>query len=788
MDQLTTSVDSALLVRPIDSNKCSEVELHEAWVESIDMDENEEMTLYSEIASLESTMTGRSFTPATAENYQIVQVDTNLANGIGYAIAVLSDLLAGSEYTVVSRSWSNGEGSNDVPVSELKALRHCLEFNAMYHCNLMWTTSNHYVVDLLAMTADQSAHELPNIYDQLTDIQAWINRKRIVLRSKWIPLRLNEFRGQLASLAATKGVREVKQDACVGQPGQAFPMGIFFTMVWSESKRSSIMAEIASNRERSPRAINPEEDEVSSNGSAEPREGNEDEIRNTAVIDEDATSTHSLLLPTSDFHSVQIVQSDASGVRTEGCGYVWSDLASLLTSSGYHWLSRVWQLEEYPYLAHSEAFELIALLHFCEHSIVPGSQVLWITDNVAAVNLVNQQNTHPAALTRNVLQRIFSLAVEKNCRINASWVPRTLNDIADYLSHLSANLSKPQVEGMDDGNANEAFPLALFFHAPTFGPPCPSSTAAASTTAARAPSITATGLSRGSAVFQGVRVQLECTRCNFVAAHPPALAQHMEMKHLSRRKRSCGVCKRYFHCSEDDLLIHQKTCLKVIPSPPEAAAVSRALGEHSAATISASQVAEEQWVVDLAESFVDKILRCKSKTYNVMAVVMKCKRMVDRPGCKSRVIKLLKADPRVELIKTVDAGGALAYFAPRSDTTVPTDVELSGGSDGEDAFDNDGLSHAMQKVVRFAEAEEPPGGSAVETTVGNDIYGSPATREDQVAISQRIVANKSKHVCLVCRRDNGLSAELRDAGYKWTALNQHCRAMHPGVKPSMTWK
>ena len=84
----------------------------------------------------------------------------------------------------------------------------------------------------------------------------------------------------------------------------------------------------------------------------------------------------------------------------------------------------------------SHCGELTALWHYVERSTASSCLLLWVSDNQAAVYGVNKVTCKPEeglAILSLILTRCDSLGIV----LLAFWVPRELNRVSDYLSHLS---------------------------------------------------------------------------------------------------------------------------------------------------------------------------------------------------------------------------------------------------------------------------------------------------------------------------------------------------------------
>jgi len=135
---------------------------------------------------------------------------------------------------------------------------------------------------------------------------------------------------------------------------------------------------------------------------------------------------------------IYVVQSDASG--EDGFGYVEGELYE--TNPSY--LSKRWSEVDFP--EHSTAGELRALAYWVEHTTVRKKLLLWISDSQAGVWSVNKGRCHDVHGNR-WLSDILARCDMYHLQLIALWVPRHLNELPDYLSHLASYLGMDRVEG-----------------------------------------------------------------------------------------------------------------------------------------------------------------------------------------------------------------------------------------------------------------------------------------------------------------------------------------------------
>ena len=135
---------------------------------------------------------------------------------------------------------------------------------------------------------------------------------------------------------------------------------------------------------------------------------------------------------------VQLVQSDASGV--DGFGYFCSTLAAGSTT----FVAKCFP-NDFVFKS-SHGAELVALASYMEDDASFNCITIWITDCLSAVWSVNKGR----CFEENdllVLDRILTAADSKKNQLIALWVPRELNTLADYLSHLCHYCNRDEVRG-----------------------------------------------------------------------------------------------------------------------------------------------------------------------------------------------------------------------------------------------------------------------------------------------------------------------------------------------------
>jgi hypothetical protein len=138
--------------------------------------------------------------------------------------------------------------------------------------------------------------------------------------------------------------------------------------------------------------------------------------------------------------SIMIVQSDASG--TDGFGYYYSYYRSPHLS----WVSKRWLPDRVAVSSHTD--ELFALADFLAFNCAARDAILvWVTDSESAMWSINKGRcVEPAG--DELLVRILSCCDRFHLQIVALWVPRELNELADYLSHFAFNVDRDQIGGI----------------------------------------------------------------------------------------------------------------------------------------------------------------------------------------------------------------------------------------------------------------------------------------------------------------------------------------------------
>lgn len=137
--------------------------------------------------------------------------------------------------------------------------------------------------------------------------------------------------------------------------------------------------------------------------------------------------------------SIMILQSDASG--TDGFGYYFG----YYRSEKVAWVSKRWTSDHIEHSSHTD--ELWALADYLDSNCMARDAILvWVTDSESAMWSVNKGRCFEIS-GEEVLRRILNQCDHYRLQIIALWVPRELNELADYLSHLSFCINRDQVSG-----------------------------------------------------------------------------------------------------------------------------------------------------------------------------------------------------------------------------------------------------------------------------------------------------------------------------------------------------
>jgi hypothetical protein len=147
---------------------------------------------------------------------------------------------------------------------------------------------------------------------------------------------------------------------------------------------------------------------------------------------------------------LQFVQSDASGI--DGFGFFFG----ALHTEDPDFIARSFP-EDYAFCS-SHNTELTAFASFIGSAVSSNCILIWITDCLSAVWSINKGRCfEPEDLV--ILDYILEIADTKKILLIALWIPRELNELADYLSHLSAILNRQEVSGKLSALVATAFPV-----------------------------------------------------------------------------------------------------------------------------------------------------------------------------------------------------------------------------------------------------------------------------------------------------------------------------------------
>ena len=147
-----------------------------------------------------------------------------------------------------------------------------------------------------------------------------------------------------------------------------------------------------------------------------------------------------------DLTKLYVLQSDASG--PDGIGYI----HGAVDCDDPEYVSKVWG--EYVF-EDSHDGELQALLDFVSETAKRNFILVWVTDSQSGFWSVNRGRCHEEK-GRETLNNILELADNKRIWLVALWLPRELNLLPDYLSHLSSRLNRDEARGVISELAREA--------------------------------------------------------------------------------------------------------------------------------------------------------------------------------------------------------------------------------------------------------------------------------------------------------------------------------------------
>jgi hypothetical protein len=138
---------------------------------------------------------------------------------------------------------------------------------------------------------------------------------------------------------------------------------------------------------------------------------------------------------------IVVLQSDASGPH--GFGYI-AGYVNELNPSFYsaRWLRR----EEVICNTSSHFAELRALFHYVTTTTESNKILLWVSDSQSAVYSANNGSCHEQ-VSMDLISSVLSLCDTKHIYIIALWIPREVNLLPDYLSHLAYYINSEAAEG-----------------------------------------------------------------------------------------------------------------------------------------------------------------------------------------------------------------------------------------------------------------------------------------------------------------------------------------------------
>ena len=136
--------------------------------------------------------------------------------------------------------------------------------------------------------------------------------------------------------------------------------------------------------------------------------------------------------------ALYLLQSDASG--PDGYGYI----HGYLREEDPQFYSQQWTESEY--FGSSHHGELQPLVHFLSNTSLSNVLLVWTTDSLAAMFSIDKGRCFEE-ISLPSLRIILELCDTKGILLVALWTPRELNQLTDYLSHLSVYLNRSSVEG-----------------------------------------------------------------------------------------------------------------------------------------------------------------------------------------------------------------------------------------------------------------------------------------------------------------------------------------------------
>jgi hypothetical protein len=142
-----------------------------------------------------------------------------------------------------------------------------------------------------------------------------------------------------------------------------------------------------------------------------------------------------------DNNMIVILQSDASGPH--GFGYI-SGYIDDLNPSFY---SARWLRGEEDICDNSSHFaELRALSHYVTTTTESNKVLIWVSDSQSAVYSANNGSCHEQ-VSMDLISSVLSMCDIKHIYIIALWIPREINLLPDYLSHLAYYINSEATAG-----------------------------------------------------------------------------------------------------------------------------------------------------------------------------------------------------------------------------------------------------------------------------------------------------------------------------------------------------
>ena len=135
----------------------------------------------------------------------------------------------------------------------------------------------------------------------------------------------------------------------------------------------------------------------------------------------------------------QVVLADATCGDENGFGYIQGSLASTQDHA------RFVSMYEQQKMDSSQAGELMQFRHALAQTDVTGTLFILITDSQAAESAINKGSSNKGS--HIILREIFDIADSKQITLIALSIPRELNQLADFLSHLHTHLHSRLVQG-----------------------------------------------------------------------------------------------------------------------------------------------------------------------------------------------------------------------------------------------------------------------------------------------------------------------------------------------------